>query len=180
MRWRHCSAAGGPASTHDDRAHERRQARILAGAWLLVMLLLAGTLAAANLRWPTPFEQLIAIAWPLPLGLVYAISNADLIARLEQENATRAELLVEVRAAHQIESRILNDLADDLHDTVLADSKAIEMPVYPAAAACRRSDRSHVAASSSIGCIVVAWHYARTCAGSLRVRSRCNSEQERD
>lgn len=109
---------------------ERRQARILAGAWLLVMLLLAGTLAAANLRWPTPFEQLIAIAWLLPLGLVYAISNADLIARLEQENATRAELLVEVRAAHQIESRILNDLADDLHDTVLADSKAIEMRLF--------------------------------------------------
>ena len=109
---------------------ERRQARILASAWVLIVVILVGTLAAANLRWPTPFGSLSAVAWLLPLGVIYAIGNADLVARLEQENATRADLLIEVQAAHELEARILNDVADDLHDTAMAESKAIEMRLF--------------------------------------------------
>lgn len=109
---------------------ERRQIRVLAVAWILAMLMQAGTIIAVSLRWPTPFEGLIFMAIVVPAGLVYAIKNADLIAQLEAENLTRGELLEEIRVVHQLQERILGDIADELHDSALAESKALEMRLY--------------------------------------------------
>jgi signal transduction histidine kinase len=109
---------------------ERRRIRIVAVAWVLTMLMLIGTVAAVVLRLPTPFEFLIAFAIFLPVGLVYAITNADLIGELEQESALRGQLLEDIRDVHRLQERILEELADELHDTALAESKALEMRLF--------------------------------------------------
>jgi signal transduction histidine kinase len=109
---------------------ERRRVRIVAVAWVLTVLMLFGTVAAAVLRLPTPFEFLIAFAIFLPVGLVYAITNADLIGELEQESVLRGQLLEDIRDVHQLQERILEELADELHDTALAESKALEMRLF--------------------------------------------------
>lgn len=116
---------------HDILAQaERRQIRIIAVAWLIGVVVLIGTLGAANLRFPTPFETLIVVAILLPIGLVYAITNADLIAQLEEENILRGQLLEDVREVHRLQERILSELADELHDSALAESKALEVRLY--------------------------------------------------
>jgi signal transduction histidine kinase len=109
---------------------ERRQVRVLAVAWVLTMAVLVGTVAAAVLNVPTPFELLTAIALILPVGLVYAFTNADLIATLEAENALRGRLLDDLREVHHLQERILGELADELHDSALAESKGLEIQLY--------------------------------------------------
>jgi len=111
-------------------ATERRQIRIMAVAWTLAAMVLLGALGAANLRVTVPFELFPTVATVLPIGLVYAIFNADLIAELEEQSELRGQLLSQLDELKQLRERALEDFADELHDSALADSKALEMRLY--------------------------------------------------
>ncbi len=130
---------------HSDLAKaERRQIRIIAVAWFCAMLVLLGTVGAAVLRLPTSFESLVVLGIVMPIGLVYAITNADIVSQLEEESAFRGQMLEALHEVHQLQERILSDLADELHDSALAESKALEMQLYTlsAKAAKERLDSS--------------------------------------
>ncbi len=109
---------------------ERRQMRIMAVAWLLSAAVMLGILGAANLRVPLPLDLLTTIGAVLPIGLVYAIYNADLIAELEEQSSLRGELLAQLDEFKRLREQLLEEFADDLHDSALADSKALEMRLY--------------------------------------------------
>jgi signal transduction histidine kinase len=111
-------------------AAERRQIRIMAVAWTLAATVLLGIIGAANLRVAAPFELLTALGVALPIGLVYAIFNADLIADLEEQSELRGQLLAQLDELQRLRERMLDDLADELHDTALADSKVLELRLY--------------------------------------------------
>lgn len=129
---------------HGDLAKaERRQIRIIAVAWCCAMLVLLGTVGAAVLRLPTSFESLVVLGIVMPIGLVYAITNADLVSQLEQESAFRGQMLEELHEVHQLQERILSDLADELHDSALAESKALEMQLFTLSAKAARERLDH-------------------------------------
>lgn len=124
---------------------ERRKIRIVAVAWLLAMLVLFGTVGAAVLRLPTLFEVLIGVGIVMPIGLVYAITNADLIEQLEDESALRGQLLAQLHEVHRLQDRLLSDLADELHDSALAESKGLEMQLYALAEQAARGHLDNLA-----------------------------------
>jgi signal transduction histidine kinase len=109
---------------------ERRQIKILGVAWIVAGIILVGTVGASLLRLSTPFEPLVFLALSMPIALVYAIRNADLIADLEAENALRGDLLEDIQEVHRLQERILSELADELHESALAESKALEMHLF--------------------------------------------------
>lgn len=109
---------------------EYRQMQIIAVAWIPSAAVLLGILAAVNIRISVPVELLTNIAGVLSIGLVYAIYNADLIADLEEQSALRGELLAQLNELEKMREHLREEFADALHDSALAESKALEMRLY--------------------------------------------------
>jgi signal transduction histidine kinase len=109
---------------------ERQQIMIVAAAWVLGFIALLGTIGAIGLYLPTRLEVFTAMSIMLPIGMVYAFKNADLIAQLEERNALQAGLLAELQQVHRLKENIQDEVAEHLHNGVLGDSKALEMQLY--------------------------------------------------
>ncbi len=109
---------------------ERRQMRIMAVSWSLAGSILVLALGAANLRIAVPYDLITAVAAIMPIGLVLAISGSDLIAELEEKNELRGQLLEQLDELQRLRERALDDIAMELHDSALAESKALEIRLY--------------------------------------------------
>lgn len=109
---------------------ERQQIMIVAVAWGLWLVLLMGTVGAAVLYIPSRLEIFTTMGILLPIGMVYAFKNADLIAELEELNTLQASLLEELYRVYRLQEDIRDAVAEDLHNGVLGDSKALEMELY--------------------------------------------------
>lgn len=116
---------------NDQRSEtERRQMRIMAVSWSLAGSILVLALGAANLRVVVPYDLVTAVAAIMPIGLVLAISGSDLIAELEEKNELRGQLLEQLDELQRLRERALDDIAMELHDSALAESKALEIRLY--------------------------------------------------
>ncbi len=56
--------------------------------------------------------------------------HPHLIAELEEQSSLRGELLAQLDEFKRLREQLLEEFADDLHDSALADSKALEMRLY--------------------------------------------------
>lgn len=109
---------------------ERQQIMIVAVAWGLWLVTLMGTVGAAVLYVPSRLEIFTTMGILLPIGMVYAFKNADLIAELEERNALQASLLEELHRVYRLQEDVRDEVAEGLHNGVLGDSKALEMELY--------------------------------------------------
>ncbi|MEZ4639011.1 MAG: hypothetical protein R2856_29295 [Caldilineaceae bacterium] len=73
-----------------------------------------------------PLEILLAFGVVLPLGIVYALKNAELVRNLQQEIAQSRFYSRQIDALW-VRERTLHQLADRLHDEVLADLRGGRM-----------------------------------------------------
>ena len=113
--WPHVRRKQGPAAWQAFRS-----------LLLVVGILLAGLLGLWWIPflltgWPlVPYEILIAMGIVFPLGLVYALSNGDLVQSLERT-------VQEAQALRQARDQLLHRMADRLHDRVLSQLQGARM-----------------------------------------------------
>ncbi|GAB4215080.1 MAG: hypothetical protein OHK0022_54500 [Roseiflexaceae bacterium] len=109
---------------------ERRRIQVVGAVWILTLVLLLGSVIAVNLRLPTIFELVSFACLLLPIANLYALRNAEMVVQLERDHLLRAQLLEDLREIHVLQDRIMAELADEIHDHPLAESKAIEMRLF--------------------------------------------------
>lgn len=113
-------------------------ARSFSAAWLVAaaILLLLGILPFLLLGYAVlPFEILMTLMILLPLVLVYALKNAEMLSQLLEEVELRRQYADGLAELRDIRERTLHDIGDSLHNLVLADVRGVS---YAAVSARRR------------------------------------------
>ncbi len=105
-------------------------ARVLAAVWSVAMLLLLG--AGIVPFWSSDVgmllaEFLLSIAVVYPLLLVYAVRQIELVDALEHEVAEKQRWADLAQELQQFREEDLRRVANELHDTVLANLRAVEL-----------------------------------------------------
>lgn len=72
-------------------------------------------------------EVLLPLCMIYPLMLVYAAYNVDLIERLHRQVRIKNQFADEVSELQGIRERTLHELADELHDTIVPDSRGLQL-----------------------------------------------------
>ena len=113
------------------RRKDERQQRIVEP---MILVSLVGVLIFAGLGmlpvlvlgYPlVPFEIWITLVMLLPLVIVYALSNAELIDRLFGEVALRQQYGDQVQELQNIRERTLHEVSDALHDHVIPELRGL-------------------------------------------------------
>lgn len=110
---------------------ERPRIRMLATAWVLAVLLY-GYIGIGRSLITAPWAMVLlnitdSGAVVYPLVLLYAIRGVQLLGRLQQQVAVAERMADELREMRGIRERTLHEIADALHDTVVADVRGLQL-----------------------------------------------------
>jgi len=110
---------------------ERPRIRLLATAWVLAVLLYGYIGIGRSLITTSWAMVLLNIADSgavlYPLVLLYAIRGVQLLGRLQQQVAIAERMADELQELRGIRERTLHEIADALHDTVVADVRGLQL-----------------------------------------------------
>jgi len=103
---------------------------ILGSVWAVGVLLLLGVGVlpfASHGGTMMVTEILLPLCMIYPLMLVYAVYNVELVERLQQEVRIEEQYADEVSELRGIRERTLHELADELHNTIVADARGLQL-----------------------------------------------------
>lgn len=109
---------------------ERKGALYLGSAWAVGAVLLIGVGIFPYIAHGATMivtEILLPLCTIYPLMLVYAVRNTDFMEQLRQEIAEKDQFADEVSELRGIRERTLHEVADQLHDTVVADARGLQL-----------------------------------------------------
>ncbi|NOZ06234.1 MAG: hypothetical protein GXP41_07785 [Chloroflexi bacterium] len=108
----------------------RGWAVMLGTVWAVGVLLMLGVGVLPFVTHGTTMiltEVLLPLCMIYPLMLVYAAYNVDLIEKLQREVQIKNQFADEVNELRGIRERTLHELADELHDTIVPDSRGLQL-----------------------------------------------------
>jgi len=108
----------------------RGWAVMLGTVWAVGVLLMLGVGVLPFVTHGTTMiltEVLLPLCMIYPLMLVYAAYNVDLIETLQREVQIKNQFADEVSELRGIRERTLHELADELHDTIVPDSRGLQL-----------------------------------------------------